>query len=243
MAVLSDVDCPTEVHRRVLAEVLGELRADPEVRGVMVGGSLSRGTARADSDLDLLVVIGMQAVDPPWRGRRRELTVDLLVRTAAEWREHFAPRRVGDESWGYAFLDGVVLHDPDGVVAALVAEVPASHAGYRTPEPVRAHYAALWAHLRPKLAAVLERGDPVEVGWAAKVMTNDVMRTAWAVNDLPNPSLDLGTVRRHLDDLTAPAGLPDRLREMLAAAPAEALRRQLDLLDALEPLLSRSAPR
>ena len=101
----------------------------------------------------------------------------------------------------------------------------------------------MWAHLRPKLAAVLRGADPVEVGWAAKVMADDVLRTAWAVNDLPNPSLDLGTVRRHLDDLTVPAGLPDRLRDMLAAAPVEALRRQLDLIDALEPLLSPSAPR
>jgi predicted nucleotidyltransferase len=243
MAVPTEVDCPTDTHRRVLGELLDELCADPEVRGVMLGGSLSRGTARSDSDLDLLVVIGMQAVDPPWRGRPRDLKVDFLVRTAAEWREHFEPRRLGDESWGYAFLDGVVLHDPEGVVAELVAAVPDCHAGYRTPEPIRAHYHALWSHLRPKMAAILESADPVEVGWAAKVLANDVLRTAWAVNDRPNPSLDLGTVRRHLDELTVPTGLPERLRAMLAAAPAEALRRQLDLAAELEPLLSPSAPR
>jgi hypothetical protein len=51
------------------------------------------------------------------------------------------------------------------------------------------------------MLAVHRRGDPVEVGWAAAVMTNELLRTAWAVNDLPNPSLDLGTVQRHLDDL------------------------------------------
>jgi hypothetical protein len=46
------------------------------------------------------------------------------------------------------------------------------------------------------MAAVLSHGDPVEVGWASAVMTNEMLRTVWAANDLPNPSLDLGTVQR-----------------------------------------------
>ncbi|HEX6360710.1 hypothetical protein [Actinophytocola sp.] len=37
------------------------------------------------------------------------------------------------------------------------------------------------------MLAVHRRGDPVEVGWAAAVMTNELLRIVWAVNDLPNP--------------------------------------------------------
>lgn len=230
---------PTPLHRTVLEVVLTELRADPDVRGILLSGSLARGTGRPDSDLDVLVVTALDPVRPaPWRSRRRPLPVDLIPRTAEQWRSHFAPNRVGDESWGYAFLDGVALHDPDGAVARLTADAETIHAGYRTPAPVKAHYATLWAHVVPKMQAVRRRGDPVETGWAAAVMTNELIRTLWAANDLPNPSLDLGTCQRHLDDLKVPAGATDLLRAVLRAAPRDALRLQLALVEDVLPLLA-----
>ncbi|WP_407562035.1 nucleotidyltransferase family protein [Streptomyces sp. 184] len=230
---------PTPLHRTVLEVVLTELRADPDVRGVLLSGSLARGTARPDSDLDVLVVTATDPVrQAPWRSRRRPLTVDLVPRTAAQWRSCFAPDRVGDESWGYAFLDGVALHDPDGAVAGLMADAATIHAGYRTPEPIKAHYAGFWAHLVPKMQAVRQRGDPVETGWAAAVMTNELIRTLCAANDLPNPSLDVGACQRHLDDLASPAGAADLMRAVLRAAPRDALRLQLELVGDVLPLLT-----
>ncbi len=236
---------PTPLHRTVLEVVLTELRADPDVRGVLLSGSLARGTGRADSDLDVLVVTARESVHPPpWRSRRRPLPVDLVPRTADRWRSCFAPDRVGDQSWGYAFLDGVALHDPDGLVARLMADAADIHAGYRTPAPVKAHYAELWAHVVPRMRAVRQRGDPVETGWAAAVMTNELIRTLWAANDLPNPSLDLGTCQRYLGDLASPAGAADLLRAVLRAAPRDALRLQLELLEDVLPLLAApAAPR
>lgn len=209
---------------------------------MLLSGSLARGTARPDSDVDILVVATMLPEDLPQYGATDQLPpVDLLVHTASQWRRRFTPDRVGDESWGYAFLDAIVLHDLDDVVAGLVADAEDLHARYRTPAPIKAHYAALWRHVRPKMLAVHRRGDPVEIGWAAAVMTNELLRTVWAVNDLPNPSLDLGTVQRHLDDLTTPPGVADHLRTLLRTAPKEALRGQLDLLDAVEPHLTTGA--
>jgi predicted nucleotidyltransferase len=230
---------PTAAHRRAVDEILAALRPHPAVQGVLLGGSLARGTARPDSDVDVLVVASTLPDDLPAHGAAQSLPVDLLVRTADQWRQRFTPDRVGDESWGYAFLDGVVLHDPDDVVAGLIADAEIRHAGYRTPQPIKAHYAALWRHVRPKMLAVHRRGDAVEVGWAAAVMTNELLRTVWAVNDLPNPSLDIGAVQRHLDDLTTPPGIADRLRLILRSSPAEALREQLDVLHAVEPHLTR----
>ncbi|WP_433437643.1 nucleotidyltransferase domain-containing protein [Nonomuraea sp. CA-141351] len=234
---MTTVKYPTPLHERVLAEVLADLRADPNVRGVMLGGSLSRGTARRDSDLDVYAVTAEDDGDARWRRQDRLLPVDLLAYTAEVWRARFSPDRVGDESWGYAFLDGVVLSDPDGVVAQLRIDAAEIHASYRVPAHIRAHYAGLWEHLRPKMLAVLHRDDPTEIGWAAAVMTNEVVRTVWAANDLPNPSLDLGTFQRHLDDLTVPPDAPDRLRAILQAPRKQALRLQLDLLALVEPHL------
>jgi predicted nucleotidyltransferase len=228
---------PTPLHRQLLDKLLAELRTDAGVSGVVLGGSLARGTARADSDIDLLVVTTGDGNERPWQSRTLPIPVDFTVRTAEGWREHFTPNRIGDESWGYAFLDGVVLHDPTGAVARLTAEVQEIHARYRVPAHIKSHYAWLWRHVRPKMLAVLHRDDPVEIGWAAAAMTDDLVRTAWAANDLPTPSLDLGTFQRHLDDLTLPAGVADRLRELLRMPPTQALQHQLELVAALEPHL------
>lgn len=228
---------PTPAHRSVLEALVAELKADPDLRGAMLGGSVARGTARPDSDLDILVVAAAPDGAAPWRSRTRALPVDFLVHTADEWRKRFAPVRVGDESWGYAFLDGVVLHDPEGVVARLAASVVDIHARYRVPTPVKSHYASLWQHVLPKMQAVLRRDDPVETGWAAAVMTSDLLRTVWVVNELPCPSLDLGAVQRHLDDLTVPDDVSSRVRAILRASPKEALRLQLELIVTLETRL------
>jgi len=239
---VTSVEFPTPLHGRVLGEVLSELRADPGVRGVMLAGSLARGTARADSDLDVVVVAAVDTRDASWRSRKRPLHVDFLARTAAEWRNEFAPARVGDESWGYAFFDGVVLYDPEGIVGRLTADAAEIHARYRVPASIKAHYAWLWNHVRPKIQAVLRRGDLTEIGWAAAAMTNELVRTVWAVNDLPNPSLDLGTFQRHLGDLTIPPDAADRLAAMLRASPREALQLQIELIAVLEPRLAASGP-
>ncbi|WP_163509653.1 nucleotidyltransferase domain-containing protein [Fodinicola acaciae] len=219
----------TNAHRVLVDQVVAELRCSPGVRAILLAGSLARGTARRDSDVDILVV----ADDAVPRRDDYPMPVDLLVRTADGWRQRFQPSGVGDESWGYAFLDAVILHDPHGIAAGLVADARRMHAEYRTPPAIKAHYRQFWQHVRPKMVATLRGGDPVEIGWSAAVMANELLRTAWAANDLPNPSLDLGTVQRHLDDLTQPADAPGRVRTLLSAPPAESLRLQLALLDDL----------
>jgi hypothetical protein len=53
--------------------------------------------------------------------------------------------------WGYAFLDGVILHDPEGIVARLVSDAADIHERYRVPVAIKAHYGRLWSHVRPKM--------------------------------------------------------------------------------------------
>lgn len=194
---MHDLGLPTPLHAQALAQALDELKRDANVLGIMLIGSLARGAARPDSDIDLVVVQahGSRVVD---RRSHGALVVERNFRTLAEWETHFTPTRVGDESWGYAFL-------------------------------------------RPKMEAVLQRGDATEIGWAAAVMTHPILQTVWAVNNLPLPSLGLGSVQRHLDDLTVPAGVSELVRKLLQESPEPSLRLQLQIVDAVTPLLQTQA--
>jgi predicted nucleotidyltransferase len=51
------------------------------VRGPLLTGSLARGTARADSDLDVLVITSEQATDDGWRSAARPLPANFAART------------------------------------------------------------------------------------------------------------------------------------------------------------------
>lgn len=240
------IQFPTALHREAVEDVLAGLRVDPAVVGALVCGSLARGTARADSDIDVLFVLAdgeaEDAAKRFSRTRRGPIEVEQSGRTSAGWLKQFTPSRVGDESWGYAFLDGAILYDPQGKVARLVAAAADVHAAYRLPAEIRRHYAWLWGHMRPKMEAVLRGGDATEIGWAAAVMASSVIQTMWAASGRPLPSLDLGTFWRHLGDLTVPSDAPSLAREMLQAPPQESLRLQLRILDAVTPSLLETQP-
>ena len=229
---------PTRLHDSTLMQVIGDFKLDANVLGVLLIGSLARGTARQDSDIDLILI---HASGERVSDRRSDgpVVVEWNARTAEAWIKQFTPLRVGDESWGYAFLDGVILHDPRGVVAQLIEMAIKSHANYRVPREIVDHFIWLWNHVRPKMEAVLRCGDETEMGWSVAVMSHPVIQTLWAVNDLPLPSLDLGCLQRHLDDLAIPAEASDLIREMLQAPPEPALHLQLRILELAVPYLEQ----
>jgi hypothetical protein len=238
-----DVRFPTRLREDVLEAVLAGHRASSGVLGVLLSGSLARGTARQDSDIDLLLVLADGRTRRFDRQHHGPIVVEQNTRTAADWTEQFTPSRIGDESWGYAFLDGVILYDPHGAVAQLVAAAADAQAAYRLPDPIRAHYTWSWDHVRPKLEAVLRLDDATEIGWAVAAMTEHLMKTLWAINGRSLPSLDLGCFQRHLDDLAVPPEAPTLVRAMLQAPPKEGVRWQLRILELALPYLpTREAP-
>ncbi len=231
---------PTDLHTSALEAILAEFKTNANVLGVILVGSLARGTARRDSDIDLLVV---QADGDRVTERRSHgpIVLECTFRTAKMWIAQFTPLQVGDESWGYAFLDGVILYDPSGVIAELVDRAAKAHAAYRVPKQIVDHFLWLWSHLRPKMESVLQSEDATEIGWSAAIMMHPVIQTVWVINNLPLPSLDLGCVQRHLNDLTLPPQAPALIREMLQAPSESSLRLQLRLLDLVIPHLRQQA--
>jgi len=56
-------------HEATLARTVEAFRQDKDVRAVIVGGSVAKGTARPDSDVDLMLVMTEAGYAPRRRGR------------------------------------------------------------------------------------------------------------------------------------------------------------------------------
>ncbi len=153
-----NVQFPTERHKAAVEKMLDMYRTDSVVHGALLCGSLARGTARPDSDIDILVVLEEDPDEHTRRSQCGALDVEETRRTYEGWVDQFNPWRIGDESWGYAFLDGLPLYDPHGLIDQLVAAARESHRTYQTPEQVRSYYRWLWDHVKPKMESVLRSG-------------------------------------------------------------------------------------
>lgn len=123
MPILRERDAAPEV---VLERSVAVLRGLAEVQAVAVIGSVARGDARPDSDIDLLVVTDqpvrtLVAALPDWLRRSR---VSLIVRSASVLD---VLAREGSVFLRHVCAEGVVLHDPRGVlgdVLALARSIP-----------------------------------------------------------------------------------------------------------------------
>lgn len=104
-----------------------------DLAGVVLFGSTARGTRRAGSDVDLLIVLNSGASITRELYRRW----DRAVGTSGPETPHFVrlPLALEDAGgiWFEAAMDGVVLHDSDGRVAGVLAEMrrAAAHGAVR----------------------------------------------------------------------------------------------------------------
>ena len=117
-------------HERAIERVTETLRADPEVRALLLGGSIAHGFARPESDVDLLIVVS----DEDRAARLREGRMQFTTADGCDWPGGYAEgkyvspdfladvARRGSEPARFAFQDARVLfsHLP-GLDASLAA--------------------------------------------------------------------------------------------------------------------------
>ena len=129
-----------------------ELAADPTTRGVLLFGSQARGTARPDSDADLVII-----VDRPGFvmgvAERDGQEFELVHISEATAMAYFSENR---DAAADAWPSAKILYDPDGSLARIRDHVAAILArGKPTLDATRAHYLRAAAQDRFRAAAGL----------------------------------------------------------------------------------------
>ena len=114
-------------YRRLIARHLADAQRDPHILGLLVFGSVAAGTARPDSDLDLLVVLAEHP--EPWgvdKFRQQGIAVERFRFTL----EHLAQTCASAPYLLHPFAGARTLYDPEGTVTALLGPLQAYFASH-----------------------------------------------------------------------------------------------------------------
>lgn len=221
-----------ERHRTILAEVVEETRADGDVAGLLLAGSVARGDAGPLSDLDIYVLLR----DGGARAFRSEIRGGILVeyKCADLARAYSQIERNPMEV--YAYLDGRILRDEGDRLAELTAFAQEAFRTYEMPEAERRSIGYWLQSAEIKARAALEAGDELKAAFIAGTTSWKVLEGIWAVNDRPMPPG--GSVSAHLADLSLqPPPVADWFARLFLGDTSARIKTALDLIGWLVPLL------
>ncbi|MFE4948956.1 nucleotidyltransferase domain-containing protein [Leifsonia sp. NPDC056665] len=235
-----------EHHERAIERYVADMSADPEVLAVVVSGSVARGAERADSDVDLYLVVTESRWDEAYAARRLMFTstegigydqgyFDVKLATLS-YLDDAAER--GDDPVRDSFASARVVFSrvPD-LSDRLGRVVQVSAADWR--DRVAGFVAQCRLHGGYFLPQAHEHGDPLLLAHASVHLVTSAARALLAHNRVffPGPKY----LRARVEGLaSAPPGFGALLDEVVAApSPATAAA----LLESVEASVGDSLPR
>ena len=224
-----------EVHRRLLAEILERACRDGDVTGVLLKGSVARGDAYPRSDLDIQILL-RDGCRRPFHAQEREgILVECGYADDARARDRIAR----DPMWVYAYLDGRILHDPQGHLAALVRVARARCDAYRVSAGEKRAIAHWLKSARLKIVAARNAGDELRATYVASTSSWEILKGLWAVHDKPMPPA--GAVWAHIRDLSlGPPDISAWLERLFAGRAPDRIRAAVEIIDWVLPILEKT---
>ena len=223
-ADLSFVSSP--VHRRIIREILNEVERDDEVLGALIMGSVARGDATSQSDLDLMLLMESGC------GREFESCMrrDILVEFHRPDFEQAKKKLETNPMWVYGYLDGRVLYDVEGMMGGLVSLAHDRYQGYevRVEELLENSY---WLKsARTKMMAAKSAGDDLKASFAASTTSWKIIEARWALNGWPVPPS--GAVLPHLSDLsTTPSDFRSKIDRLFLGDSSGRVIAAIEMID------------
>jgi hypothetical protein len=200
-------------YSALLDALIEEARQDRGIGGLLLTGSLARMDALPGTDVDVRYLLRSEA--PPVFER---LTRDGLLLERSFTDEPAARKQLDDSPMHvYAYLDGCILHDPDGSLARLRTHAAEVYEGHRTPGHVRRRIADDLQHPESKIRVSLAGGDLRKAVFSLDTSSWQVIEGLWAANDRPVPPNS--SVRPHLADLAGPDGIDAMFDRLFLADP------------------------
>ncbi|GCE31371.1 DNA polymerase subunit beta [Dictyobacter alpinus] len=214
------------MYEALLQEIVAEASRQDEIIGILLTGSVARGDALPGADLDLRFILTPETR----REFRREVRQGVLVEqgfadvTKAQSELETNPMNV------YAYLDGRILFDPQGVLEHLREQAQRRFETYQLAEQERERIISWLESARAKIQVAESGGDQVKAAFVTGTVSWQIVEGLWAANNRPLPPN--GSVWVHLKDLSqGPPDVEARLERFFCGETEQRIQVALAFLD------------
>ncbi|HDR7516380.1 nucleotidyltransferase domain-containing protein [Bacillus mobilis] len=205
-----------EQHKKLVQTIVAEILSIDKVAGCMLIGSVARGDAYTDSDLDLYILLE----DGQKKKFHCETREDILVEYKYADVNQILVNFKNNPMELYSFLEGKILFDKSSELKRLKEVATNEFENYHVSSD-KMKGISHWLHSSLiKIQAALKANDELKASYIVHTSTWTLLEGIWAINNKPTPPA--GSVLRYIQALpNKPIQLEVLLHKLLLGATKE----------------------
>jgi len=215
-----------EKHKEIVEIILNECLSIEKVTGFMLIGSVARGDAYPDSDLDLYILLE----DGQKKRFYSEMREDILVEYKYADFNQIQVNFKNNQMELYSFLEGKILFDKSGELKELKAIAKQKFENYRVASD-KVKGISHWLHSSLiKIKTALKAKDELKASYIVQTSTWTLLEGIWAINNKPVPSA--GSVLKYIETLSkVPTHFEDFINKLFLGDTTERISSAVLLIE------------
>jgi len=220
------------IYQTLIQQIVDESVHDENILGILLIGSVARGDALPGADLDMRLILApgtTRKVEP-------ELRKGILIERGYT-DVTLAQAKLDKNPLGlYAYLDGRILFDPQGLFAQLKEQARERFETFQYTQQERDGIAYWLQIARLKMKVALTARDQFKASFVAITTSWEILMGLWAVNSKPMPPNSSAWF--HLKDLSLkPPDSEEMLTRLFTGETQMRVQATIDMIDWILPHL------
>lgn len=215
-----------EQHKKLVQTIVAETLCTEKVNAFMLIGSVARGDAYPDSDLDFYILL-KEGQKKKFHFETRE---DILVEYKSADFNQIQVNFKNNPMELYSFLEGKILFDKSGELKKLKEIATYEFENYRVSSD-KMKGISHWLHSSLiKIQSALKANDELKASYIVQTSTWTLLEGIWAINNKPVPPA--GSVLRYIQTLpNMPIHLDELLNQLFLGDTTERISSAIVLIE------------
>ncbi|MDA1854615.1 nucleotidyltransferase domain-containing protein [Bacillus cereus] len=215
-----------EQHKKLVQTIVAETLCTEKVNGFMLIGSVARGDAYPDSDLDFYILLE-EGQKKKFHSETRE---GILVEYKCADVNQILVNFKNNPMELYSFLEGEILFDKSGDLKNLKGIAISEYENYRvSSDKVKGISHWLQSSLI-KIQSALKANDELKASYIVQTSTWTLLEGIWAINNKPVPPA--GSVLRYIQTLpNKPIHLDALLNKLFLGNTKDRIKAAIELIE------------
>ncbi|MED1612342.1 nucleotidyltransferase domain-containing protein [Bacillus paranthracis] len=215
-----------EQHKKIVQTIVAETLCTEKVNGFMLIGSVARGDAYPDSDLDFYILLEDGQKKKFHSETREGIFVEYKYADVNQILVNFKnnPMEL------YSFLEGEILFDKSGDLKKLKGIAISEFENYRvSSDKVKGIFH--WLHSSfIKIQSALKANDELKASYIVHTSTWTLLEGIWAINNKPVPPA--GSVLKYIKTLSiVPVNFEDYINRLFLGDTKDRIKAAMELIE------------